>query len=82
MLILVGCFYSRYIKSQRASRMCDFYTTGMTVVLMPLDCLLHCESVTTQLARSTPTAVKAILNLNEFNCTTDVLINIGRGFQL
>ena len=52
----------------------DFYTIGMTVVLMgfalePLDCLLHYESVITQLARSTPTAVKKALLLDKASLT-------------
>ena len=54
--ILVGYFYSRYIKRSKRDKctaLAAFYTTGMTVALMgfaldPLDCLLQCyESINT-----------------------------------
>ena len=65
----------------------DLYTTGMTVVLVgfalePLDCLLPYKSATTQLARTHSNCCEeggapgqGLLNLNEINCTTDLLIN-------
>ena len=57
----------------------DFYTTGVTVVLMgfalePLDCQLHYESVITQLARSTPTAVEKAVLLDKASTTLMNLI--------
>ena len=67
MLLFTGCLFlwgafTRDTSNHSVLFMCailaDFYTTGMTVVLMgfALELLLHYESVTTQLARSTPTS--------------------------